>query len=32
MQITTDEKIFIYIINPTTLEPELENVMLNFIE
>ena len=31
MQITTDEKIFFYIIHPETYEPILENVMNNFM-
>lgn len=32
IQITTDEVIYFYYINPETLIPELENVMYNFME
>ena len=32
IQITTEEKIYVYIIDYETLEPTLENVMFNFME
>jgi hypothetical protein len=31
IQITTDEKVFFYLIDKTTLEPTLENVMFNYM-
>ena len=31
IQVTTDERIFFYLINPDTLMPELENVMNNYM-
>ena len=31
IQITTDEKIYFYLIDPETFEPTLENVMFNFM-
>jgi len=32
IQVTTDEKIFFYLIDKVTLEPKLENVMYNFMQ
>ena len=32
IQITTDDKIYFYLIDPITFEPELENVMYNFMD
>jgi hypothetical protein len=32
IQVTTDERIYFYIIDKETLKPELENVMDNFIQ
>ena len=32
IQITTDEKIYFYLIDPDTLEPKLENVMYNYMD
>jgi len=32
IQITTDEKIYFYLIDKKTLLPELENVMLNYLQ
>lgn len=31
IQITTDDKIYFYLIDPETFEPTLENVMANFM-
>lgn len=31
IQVTTDDKIYFYLIDPVTYEPELENVMYNFM-
>lgn len=31
IQITTDDLIYFYLIDPETFEPELENVMFNFM-
>ena len=31
IQVTTDTKIYFYLIDPLTFEPTLENVMLNFM-
>jgi hypothetical protein len=31
IQVTTDEKVYFYLIDPVTFEPTLENVMFNYM-